>query len=239
MDARLPSLPSATRALLRQERLLPGADPALRQRVLERARGSLKERPSGVGLRLGEAKSPPRPSSRWARSLLFVAAGLALVGLAAAGMKLSAVVAASENDVIGRGNALPWHLPADLAHFKRLTMGKPILMGRRTYESIGRPLPNRRNIVLTRDPEWAAPGVEVIHSPDELRSLDGEVFIIGGAQIYKAFSGLIDEWLVSHVAGSYEGDTWLGEFEHEFPESGLVESHPDFEVHRWRKKTDI
>jgi hypothetical protein len=88
MDARLPSLPSATRALLRQERVLPAADPALRRRVLERARGSLKERPSGVGLRLGDAKSPPRPSSRWAQSLLLVAAGLALVGLAAAGMKL-------------------------------------------------------------------------------------------------------------------------------------------------------
>ncbi|MEJ0100864.1 MAG: dihydrofolate reductase [Pseudomonadota bacterium] len=78
-------------------------------------------------------------------------------------MKLSAVVAASDNDVIGRGNALPWHLPADLAHFKRLTLGKPILMGRMTFEAIGRPLPGRRNLVMSRS-GFSAPGVETVAS---------------------------------------------------------------------------
>ena len=83
-------------------------------------------------------------------------------------MKLTAVVAASDNDVIGRGDALPWHLPADLAHFKRVTLGKPVLMGRRTFESIGRPLPGRRNLVLTRR-ELGWPGVERVASLDEAR----------------------------------------------------------------------
>jgi dihydrofolate reductase len=82
-------------------------------------------------------------------------------------MRLTAVVAASDNNVIGRGNALPWHLPADLAYFKSVTMGKPLLMGRRTYEAIGRPLPGRRNLVLSRK-GFAAAGVESVASIDAL-----------------------------------------------------------------------
>jgi dihydrofolate reductase len=80
-------------------------------------------------------------------------------------MKLTAVVAASDNDVIGRGNALPWHLPADLAYFKRVTMGKPIVMGRKTFEAIGRPLPGRRNIILSRG-GFSAPGTDCVQSLD-------------------------------------------------------------------------
>jgi dihydrofolate reductase len=101
-------------------------------------------------------------------------------------MKLTAVVAASDNDVIGRGNALPWHLPADLAHFKRLTLGKPILMGRLTFEAIGRPLPGRRNLVLSRS-GFAAPGVETVPSVAAACALvanEPELVIIGGAQLY-------------------------------------------------------
>jgi dihydrofolate reductase len=101
-------------------------------------------------------------------------------------MKLVAVVAASDNDVIGRDNALPWHQPADLAYFKRVTMGKPILMGRRTFESIGRPLPGRRNIVLSRT-GFTAPGVDVVRTLDEACALSaGEpaLMVIGGAMLF-------------------------------------------------------
>jgi dihydrofolate reductase len=80
---------------------------------------------------------------------------------------LTAVVAVTENDVTGRDNGMPWHLPADLKHFKAVTLGKPVLMGRKTFESIGKPLPGRRNLVLTQAREFAAPGVEVVHSLEE------------------------------------------------------------------------
>ena len=81
-------------------------------------------------------------------------------------MQIALIVAVSQNNVIGRDNQLPWHLPEDLQYFKSVTMGKPILMGRKTYESIGRPLPGRTNIVITRDPNWTAVGVEVVNSLD-------------------------------------------------------------------------
>lgn len=101
--------------------------------------------------------------------------------------RLSAVVAVSDNDVIGRDNGLPWHLPADLQHFKRLTFGKPMLMGRKTYDSIGRPLPGRRNLVLTRSVDFAPAGVEVFHSlPQALAAVadQAELMIIGGAALF-------------------------------------------------------
>jgi dihydrofolate reductase len=102
-------------------------------------------------------------------------------------MRLTAVVAATENDVIGRDNGMPWHLPADLKHFREITLGHPVLMGRRTFEAIGRPLPGRRNLVLSRSGAFAAPGVEVVHSLDEALSVVGDVpelMIIGGAALY-------------------------------------------------------
>jgi dihydrofolate reductase len=126
-------------------------------------------------------------------------------------MKLSAVVAASDNDVIGRDNALPWHQPADLAHFKRLTMGKPILMGRRTYESIGRPLPNRRNIVLSRS-GFEAPGVETVRTLAEARALVAgaeELVNIGGAEIFRLAFAETDIIHLTRVHGVIEGDTFL------------------------------
>lgn len=151
---------------------------------------------------------------------------------------LTAIVAMTPDRVIGRAGTLPWHLPEDLAFFKRTTTGHPIVMGRKTYESIGRPLPRRRNIVLTRDPSWSAPGVEVIHHPDELRllpDLNGRVFIIGGAEVYAAFLPLIDELLISHVFEGHEGDTVFPSFEADFPHSELLESHVAFEVRRWSR----
>jgi len=151
-------------------------------------------------------------------------------------LHLTAIVAMTPERVIGIDGKLPWHLPDDLAFFKRTTSGQPVVMGRMTYESLGRPLPNRRNIVLTRDPNWSAAGVEVIHSPAELAALPGlagRVFIIGGAGIYQAFLPQLTDLLVSHVFGSHAGDTRFPEFETAFPRSEVVESHPAFEVRRW------
>ncbi len=148
-------------------------------------------------------------------------------------LRLTAVVAMTPDRVIGKAGALPWHLPDDLAFFKQTTTGHPIVMGRKTYESIGRPLPKRRNIVLTRDETWSAEGVEVIHRPEDLEklpNLDGRVFIIGGSEIYAAFLPRLDDLLVSHVFASYEGDTWLPEFEENFPQNEVVEIHEEFDV---------
>lgn len=109
------------------------------------------------------------------------------------GLPIGVIVAAADNDVIGSNNALPWHLPADLAHFRRLTMGKPILMGRRTWESIGRPLPGRSNIVISRDRNFRAQGAHVVASmaaaldlARDIARIDGsdELMVIGGAEIY-------------------------------------------------------
>ena len=150
-------------------------------------------------------------------------------------MHLTAVVAMTPDRVIGKEGKLPWHLPEDLAFFKRTTSGHPIVMGRKTFESIGRPLPKRRNIVLTRDLTWSAEGVEVIHQPEDLEilpGLDGRVFIIGGSEIYAAFLPKLDDLVVSHVYERHDGDTWLPEFENGFPKVEVLESHPDFEVRR-------
>lgn len=148
---------------------------------------------------------------------------------------LTAVVAMTPERVIGRAGTLPWHLPEDLAFFKRTTSGHPIVMGRKTYESIGRPLPKRRNIVLTRDASWAAEGVEVIHCPADLKKLpglSGQVFIIGGAEIYAAFLADLDDLLVSHISENHAGDTWLSAFESQFPLTEIMETYPAFEVRR-------
>ena len=151
--------------------------------------------------------------------------------------RLIAIVAMTPEHVIGRGGTLPWHLPEDLAFFKRTTSGHPIVMGRKTYESIGRPLPKRRNIVLTRDTSWSAPGIEVIHSPEDLGSLGdlGEkAYIIGGAEIYAAFLDRIDELLVSWVYERHPGDTCFPAFERHFAEPEVIESHDAFEVRRYQ-----
>ena len=126
-------------------------------------------------------------------------------------MKLTAVVAASDNDVIGRGNALPWHLPADLAHFKRLTMGKPMLMGRRTFEAIGRPLPGRRNLVLSRG-NFSAPGIETVSSIEAACALvaaEPELVIIGGAQLYLQALPRLQSIHLTRVHCELDGDAHL------------------------------
>jgi dihydrofolate reductase len=103
--------------------------------------------------------------------------------------QVSLVVAAARNDVIGRAGGMPWRLPADLAHFKRTTMGKPIVMGRRTYDAIGRALPGRKNIVVTRNAAFAGPGIARAKSLEEALSLAGdaeEIMVIGGGELFRA-----------------------------------------------------
>jgi dihydrofolate reductase len=122
---------------------------------------------------------------------------------------VSLVVAMTEDRVIGRENALPWHLPADLAHFKALTMGKPIIMGRLTWESLPGLLPGRRHIVLTRDRGYSAPGVTLVHSLAEAIDAAGavdEVMVVGGARLYAEALPLADRIYLTLVHGAFEGD---------------------------------
>ncbi|MBC8080440.1 MAG: dihydrofolate reductase [Gorillibacterium sp.] len=116
---------------------------------------------------------------------------------------------------IGLNNKLPWHLPADLAYFKKVTMGHPILMGRKTFQSIGKPLPGRLNIVATRDVHFAAEGVEIVHSPQEAinRFGDEEVFVIGGAEIFQLFMPHADKLYVTLIHERFEADTFFGEID--------------------------
>ena len=154
-------------------------------------------------------------------------------------MTLAAIVAMTPGRIIGRDNNLPWHFPEDLRFFKRTTRDHPVVMGRKTFESIGRPLPDRQNIVITRDSSWSAAGVEVIHSREDLAEIelcDQRVFIIGGAEIYSLFLADLDELFVSWVYQSYEGDTTFPEFENQFEGFTLLERHPEFEVRLYSRQ---
>lgn len=127
-----------------------------------------------------------------------------------------AVVAVSDNGVIGRNNRLPWHLPDDLKRFRSLTMGHALLMGRRTFESIGRPLPGRRNLVLTRDPGWQAPGCEAVPTPAAALAAvggEGRLFVIGGASVYLACWPLVARVELTEVHAEIAGDTRLAGFD--------------------------
>jgi len=133
-------------------------------------------------------------------------------------MIVSAIFAVSENNVIGKGNELPWRIPADLQYFKKTTMGHPVIMGRKSFESIGRPLPGRHNIVLTRDPNFTAKGISVVHSLDEAlkRAAEDdakEVFIIGGAQIYEIAFERCDRIYLTVIHTEAEGDVFLPEID--------------------------
>jgi dihydrofolate reductase len=131
-------------------------------------------------------------------------------------MKLSLIVAMAENRVIGRDNQLPWRLPADLKHFKQLTLGKPVVMGRHTWESIGRPLPGRTNIVVTRDDTYRADGALVAHSIDDAMRLAGEaeeVMIIGGATLYEQTIERADRIYLTLVHAEPDGDSRFPEID--------------------------
>lgn len=137
-------------------------------------------------------------------------------------MKLSLVWAMAQNGVIGRNNSLPWHLPEDLKYFKRITLGKPVIMGRKTFESIGKPLPGRTNIVITHNPQFHAKGVKVVHSIEAARALceslaelDGfdEAMVIGGAEIYRLALPEADRLYLTEVHADVAGDTVFPEFD--------------------------
>jgi len=131
-------------------------------------------------------------------------------------MKISIVVAMAANRVIGNNNRLPWHLPADLKHFKQTTMGKPILMGRKTWESIGRALPGRTNIVITRDENYAAPGCVVVHSIEaamQAAQQQDEVMVIGGAEFYRQVLPRADTIYLTRIHQDFEGDAFFPELD--------------------------
>jgi dihydrofolate reductase len=127
---------------------------------------------------------------------------------------LSLLVAADEKNVIGKNNTLPWHLPSDLKYFKNQTWGMPILMGRKTFESIGKPLPGRKNIVITRNNKWRHEGITVVHSIDEAvetakDSGAREIFVIGGGEIFKDAFSRANRIYLTRVHHQFDGDTFF------------------------------
>jgi dihydrofolate reductase len=125
---------------------------------------------------------------------------------------ISFLLALDKNKLIGKDNDLPWRLPADLKYFKRVTMGHTIIMGRLTYQSIGKPLPGRVNVVLTHDLHFEAPGCTVMHSPEDVLKLshpDNEFFVIGGSGVFKAFEPYVDRLYLTEIDHEFEGDTYF------------------------------
>ena len=149
-------------------------------------------------------------------------------------IRTAIIVARANNGVIGVDNQLPWHLPSDLKYFKQVTMGKPVVMGRKTFESIGRPLPGRTNVVITRNADWSAPGVRVVGSlADALKlataqaDLDGadEVMVIGGATLYREAFDQVDRMYVTQVHASPYGDAFFEAPDQEKFTRTTVEDH--------------
>lgn len=160
---------------------------------------------------------------------------------------ISLIVAMASNRVIGQNNHLPWHLPADLKHFRQHTMGKPIIMGRKTFESIGKPLPGRKNIVITQNIHWQSEGVQVAHSLTEAFTLAEpapEIMVIGGASLYQQALTYAERIYLTLIEATFEGDTFFPEWDqsrwheiqretHQHDESGIKCYHfVTFEKHR-------
>jgi len=130
--------------------------------------------------------------------------------------RLSIIVAMDRNRLIGAGGRLPWHMPADLRHFKHATLGKPIIMGRRTFESIGKALPGRKNIVLTRDSEYRAPGCVMANSTEAAIECAGhvaETMVIGGATLFERVLALTHRIYLTCIDAEFAGDTWFPEID--------------------------
>jgi dihydrofolate reductase len=132
-------------------------------------------------------------------------------------MRISIIAAVAENGAIGKDNGLLWHIPEDMKRFRELTTGHAVVMGQKTYESIGRPLPNRTNIVLTQDPDFQAPGCVVCFSLDEALEKAGEVekeevFVIGGGMVYRQTLPMADRLYVTVVRGDFEGDVFFPDY---------------------------
>jgi dihydrofolate reductase len=127
-------------------------------------------------------------------------------------MIISLVAAASDNNVIGKNNALPWRMPADMKFFKNLTMGHTVVMGRKTYESMGKPLPGRKNIIITRNKDFRAEGCTVVASFGEIMELckeEGEIFIVGGSEIYRLILNKADKIYLTRIHGIFDGDAYF------------------------------
>ncbi|NMD72810.1 dihydrofolate reductase [Bacillus sp. DNRA2] len=161
---------------------------------------------------------------------------------------ISLIWAMDENRVIGKDNQLPWHLPEDLKFFKRTTMGHPIAMGRKTHESIGRPLPGRENIIITRSRDYQSEGCTVVHSVDEFISYSkalssDEVFVIGGAEIFHSVFPYADRLYITKIHDIFPGDTYfpeidMNEWDQIFNEQGIKdEKNPyDYEFFIYERK---
>lgn len=145
-----------------------------------------------------------------------------------------AIAAMSRNRVIGAEGRIPWHISEDLKFFKRTTLGHIILMGRKTYDSLGKPLPGRENIVISREAE--IPGVTVLRCIDAIQEpTDGrQLYLIGGAQLYAALLPRCSEILLTRIARDVEGDTFFPEFENEFDSGEILLTGDDFEIRRHR-----
>lgn len=133
-------------------------------------------------------------------------------------MNITLIVAMAENRVIGANNAMPWHLPDDLRRFRALTMGHPILMGRKTHEAIGRPLPGRRNLIMTRNAQQDFPGCEVIHTIEDalvIGQRSEALFVIGGAELYRLFLPLAHRIELTIIHRAFDGDTFFPELPNE------------------------
>jgi len=164
------------------------------------------------------------------------------------------VVAVSRNGIIGREGDMPWRLSSDLKRFKAMTLGKPVIMGRKTFQSIGKPLPGRPNVIITRDTDFAAEGITVVHSLDEAievasrlakESNVDEICILGGGEIYRQAISLSDRLLITHVEADVEGDTsfpeidpdiWQADSELAVP-AGEKDTYPTRFVSYFRRKT--
>lgn len=143
------------------------------------------------------------------------------------------VVAVAENGAIGKDNQLLWHLPDDLKQFKKLTSGHTVVMGRKTYESIGKPLPNRTNVIITRNENYEAPGCIVVSSLEEAIRTESDVYIIGGAEIYQQALPLTDRIHLTEVQASVEGDTFFPKLDSAEWHELSRETHPTDEKHRY------
>jgi len=144
-------------------------------------------------------------------------------------MEISIIAALSDDFIIGNNNKLPWHLPADLQHFKAITLGKPVIMGRKTYESIGKALPGRKNIIITHDKNWRAENCEIYHNvKDILNDLKNypEIMIIGGAEIYKQFLPLATKMYLTVIHHDFIGDKYFPKWDSNEWQEISREYHP-------------
>lgn len=137
---------------------------------------------------------------------------------------IALVAAMGRNRVIGRNGAMPWHLPAEMKHFRRVTRGQVVVMGRKTYESIGGALKGRTNLVVTRDPSFVAPGCEVVHSVDDLLRDERALYVIGGAELYRQFLPHADVMFLTRIHSDFDGDTLFPAWDER--EWRLVEAEP-------------